>query len=130
MNNLINNLNEIINDDNEEIVSELIDIITSKNINTEKELLDYENYKFTIDGKVLTLIEKIEYCKKNLINSFIDADILDFEEATIYYEYIESLKKETSIDNVIKYIAKLYNITNRPILLVSQTYNLLVNKKI
>ena len=96
MNNLINKLNEIINTDNEEIVSELIDIITSKNINTEKELLDYENYKFTIDGKVLTLIEKIEYCKKNLINSFIDADILDFEEATIYYEYIESLKKEIS----------------------------------
>ena len=57
MNNLINNLNEIINDDNEEIVSELIDIITSKNINTEKELLEYENYKFTIDGKVLTLVE-------------------------------------------------------------------------
>ena len=130
MNNLINNLNEIINDDNEEIVSELIDIITSKNINTEKELLEYENYKFTIDGKVLTLVEKIEYCKKGLINSFIDADALDFEEATTYYEYIESLKKETSIDNVIKCIAKLYIITNRPMLLVSQTYSLLVNKKI
>lgn len=130
MNKLINSLNEITTKENEEIVLELIDIISRNNINTEKELLDYENYKFDIDGKTLTLIEKIEYCKKSLLNSFIDADILDFEESLIYYEYIDALREEKSIDNVIMYIAKLYNITNRPMLLVSQIYNLLINKKI
>lgn len=130
MKELIDNLKNHLTEENMYIVEELINIIIEKSINNTEELLELENYKFTIDDKVLSREERVKYCYNSVINSYYDADALDFEEALDYYKYYDLLKSSTKIEDKIKYIVLLYDMTRRPQLLVYELYNCIMKNQL
>ena len=59
---LVNELLKNINNDNNYLVMDLTDLINACKFNEEEELKKYEDSKFTIDGKVLSDEERVNYC--------------------------------------------------------------------
>ena len=130
MKKLINEIKKHITETNKYLAEDLINEIIKKSINNIEDLITLENNHFKIGYKILTREEKIEYCSNNILNSHYDADILDFEESQTYYKYYDLLKSSSNIEDKIKYIILLYELTNKKQLLVYELYNCIIENKI
>ena len=130
MNELINRIESSIKQETEELAESLIFIIENNSITTEEELLKFENDNFTFKGQVLSREEKIDYCYNNIINSYYDADALDYSDLRIYNKYYDLLKNSKSIEEKIKYIVLLYEMTGRDQLLVYELYKYIINNNL
>ncbi len=127
MDELIKNLTNNSTEENQELIEELIYIIEKKSITSIEELKKLEDENFTIKGQILSIEQKIDYCYNNIINSYYDADALDFEEQIDYNDYYTHLKESQSNEEKIKYITLLYELTGREHLLVYELYKYLTN---
>lgn len=130
MKELIENIKKNLTERNSNIIENLINIIIDNSLNSIESLINLENTIFTIKGKKLSREEKVNYCYNNIINSYYDADSLDFEESLEYYKYYELLKTSINIEDKIKYIILLYDLTGRKQLLVYEIYNCIINNQI
>lgn len=130
MKELIDNIKNNITETNIYIIENLINIIIKNSINSIEDLITLENTNFTINGNILSREEKVKYCYDNIINSYYDADSLDFEESLDYYKYYDLLKNSLKIEEKIMYIILLYDITGREQLLVYELYNCIIKKQI
>lgn len=130
MKELIENLKKHLTKTNSNIIENIINIIINNSINNIESLINLENTNFTIKGKILSREEKVNYCYNNIINSYYDADSLDFEESLEYYKYYELLKTSINIEDKIRYIVLLYDLTGREQLLVYEIYNCIINNQI
>ena len=130
MKKLINEIKKHITESNKYLAEDLINEIIKKSINNIEDLITLENNHFKIGNKILIREEKIEYCSNNIINSYYDADNLDFEESQTYYKYNDLLKSSSNIEDKIKYIILLYELTNKKQLLVYELYNCIIENKI
>lgn len=130
MKELIENIKKHLTESNSNIIENLINIIIDNSLNSIESLINLENTIFTIKGKKLSREEKVNYCYNNIINSYYDADSLDFEESLEYYKYYELLKTSINIEDKIKYIVLLYDLTGRKQLLVYELYNCIINNQI
>ena len=130
MKKLINEIKKHITETNKYLAEDLINEIIKKSINNIEDLITLENNHFKIGNNMLTREEKIEYCSNNILNSHYDADILDFEESQTYYKYYDLLKSSSNIEDKIKYIILLYELTSKKQLLVYELYNYIIEDKI
>ncbi|MGN1370684.1 MAG: hypothetical protein ACI4XM_00175 [Candidatus Coprovivens sp.] len=130
MKKLINEIKKHITENNKYLAEDLINEIIKKSINNIEELITLENNHFKIENKILNREEKIEYCSNNILNSYYDADTLDFEESQTYYKYYDLLKSSSNIEDKIKYIILLYELTNKKQLLIYELYNCIIENKI
>jgi hypothetical protein len=128
MNDLIKNIENNITPENKFLVDYLINTIEKNSLNTIEELINLENSYFTIEGNILSKEEKIKYCYDTIINSFYDADALEFDESLNYYKYYDLLKLSKTIEDKIKYIILLNDITGREQLLIYELYKYITNK--
>lgn len=128
MNELIENIENNITPENKFLVDYLINTIEKNSLNTIEELINLENSYFTIEGNILSKEEKIKYCYDTIINSFYDADALEFDESLNYYKYYDFLKLSKTIEDKIKYIILLNDITGREQLLIYELYKYITNK--
>lgn len=128
MNELIKNIENNITPENKFLVDYLINTIEKNSLNTIEELINLENSYFTIEGNILSKEEKIKYCYDTIINSFYDADALEFDESLNYYKYYDFLKLSKTIEDKIKYIILLNDITGREQLLIYELYKYITNK--
>ena len=92
-----------------------------------KDLKKLEDENFTIKGQILSREDKVNYCYNNIINSYYDADSLEYNELRTYNKYYKTLKNTSSIEEKIKYISLLYTMTGREHLLVYELYKYLTN---
>ena len=83
-----------------------------------------------IDNKVLTRLEKIDYCKNSILSSYYDADALDFDTAQEYYKLCDKLKVSTNDEEQIELIIRLYSLTGRYQLFSYELYKLIIDKKL
>lgn len=127
---LINKLKELTTEDNKYLVEHLIKEIKNNNINTEEDLKSLEDKHFMIDNKVLTRLEKIDYCKNSILSSYYDADALDFATAQEYYKLCDKLKVSTNEEEQIELIIRLYSLTGRYQLFSYELYKLIIDKKL
>lgn len=130
MKELIENIKKHLTKTNSNIIENLINIITDNSLNKIESLIKLENTNFTIKWKILSREEKVNYCYNNIINSYYDADSLNFEESLEYYKYYDLLKTSPNIEDKIKYIILLYDLTGREQLLVYEIYNCIINDQI
>ena len=130
MEELISEIKKHITENNKYLAEDLINEIIKKSINNIEDLIILENNHFKIGNKILNREEKIEYCSNNILNSYYDADNLDFEESQTYYKYNDLLKSSSNIEDKIKYIILLYELTNKKQLLVYELYNCIIENKI
>ena len=128
MNELIKNIENNITPENKFLVDYLINTIEKNSLNTIEELINLENSYFTIEGNILSKEEKIKYCYDTIINSFYDADALEFDKSLNYYKYYDFLKLSKTIEDKIKYIILLNDITGREQLLIYELYKYITNK--
>lgn len=128
MNELIENIENNITPENKFLVDYLINTIEKNSLNTIEDLINLENSYFTIEGNILSKEEKIKYCYDTIINSFYDADALEFDESLNYYKYYDLLKLSKTIEDKIKYIIFLNDITGREQLLIYELYKYITNK--
>lgn len=127
MNELINILTNNSIEETQELIEDLIYIIEKNSITSIEELKKLEDENFTIKGQILSREDKIDYCYNNIINSYYDADSLDYTELRTYNKYYKTLKNTPSIEEKIKYISLLYTMTGREHLLVYELYKYLTN---
>ncbi len=127
MNELIKNLTNNSIEETQELVEDLIYIIEKNSITSIEELKKLEDENFTIKGQILSREDKVNYCYNNIINSYYDADSLEYNELRTYNKYYKTLKNTSSIEEKIKYISLLYTMTGREHLLVYELYKYLTN---
>lgn len=130
MEELISEIKKHITETNKYLAEDLINEIIKKSINNIEDLIILENNHFKIGNKILNREEKIEYCSNNILNSYYDADNLDFEESQTYYKYNDLLKSSSKPEDKIKYIILLYELTSKKQLLVYELYNCIIENKI
>lgn len=130
MKELIDNIKNHLTESNMYIVEDLINIIIKNSLNSIEDLINLENSNFTIQGKILSREDKVKYCYNSIINSYYDADALDFEESLDYYKYYGLLKSSMKIEDKIKYIILLYDMTGREQLLVYELYNCIIKNQL
>lgn len=127
MNELINILTNNSTEETHELIEDLIYIIEKNSITSIEELKKLEDENFTIKGQILSREDKVNYCYNNIINSYYDADSLEYTELRTYNKYYKTLKNTSSIEEKIKYISLLYTMTGREHLLVYELYKYLTN---
>lgn len=125
---LVNELLKNINNDNNYLVMDLTDLIIACKFNEEEELKKYEDSKFTIDGKVLSDEERVNYCISILDPSY-DYENLEYEEIQVYKELKNNIDKSSDLDTKIINIIKIFSLTHRDLYLPYQAYKLIINKK-
>lgn len=125
---LVNELLKNINNDNNYLVMDLTDLINACKFNDEEELKKYEDSKFTIDGKVLSDEERVNYCISILDPSY-DYENLEYEEIQVYKELKNNIDKSSDLDTKIINIIKIFSLTHRDLYLPYQAYKLIINKK-
>ena len=114
---------------NSNIVKELIEIIKSFDIKSEKELKNLEDENFKINGKILNIKERVNYIL-SVTNSSFDYEFLTFDEIQIYKQYKQNNMKSKTKEEKIINIIKLYNLAKRELLFPYFAYNLIIENKL
>ncbi len=128
---LIDNLLLHINDNNALIIKDISDIITNNKINSLEDLESFEDNYNKYNNSVLSLEEKVNKCKDILLESIYDMDYLSFNNIDDYRYNIELLKKkDETLEERVKAVIKLYQITKRDIALPYTAYNLIIEGKL
>lgn len=94
---------------------------------TLKQLKKKEDEYFTYNRKILNDEERIQKCIEILKHSYIDYDILSFGDIQIYKELKLELNENISNKQKIKNLILLFSMTNRDMLFLTETYNLIMN---
>lgn len=118
-----------INNANSKISKQLIETINKNKISTIKELQRIEDKIFTINGKVLTDDERIDYCIKLYEKFPFDYEELTFEECIMERKYYNELNTNISNKQKIINLIKLFSLTGRDIYFLTETYNLIINNE-
>lgn len=126
---MINELNKHITKDNSKLVNYLSSLITYHKINNLRELQDYENKAFTINGKELTKQEKIKYATEIAFRSFYDYDGVEDSSSHLIYKLKLSLDTDISDEEKIYNIIKLFDLTGKKCYFLVDAYNLIVQDK-
>ena len=126
---MINELNKHITKDNSKLVNYLSSLITYHKINNLRELQDYENKAFTINGKELTKQEKIKYATEIAFRSFYDYDGIEDSSSHLIYKLKLSLDTDISDEEKIYNIIKLFDLTGKKCYFLVDAYNLIVQDK-
>ena len=126
---MINELNKHITKDNSKLVNYLSSLITYHKINNLRELQDYENKAFTINGKELTKQEKIKYATEIAFRSFYDYDSVEDSSSHLIYKLKLSLDTDISDEEKIYNIIKLFDLTGKKCYFLVDAYNLIVQDK-
>lgn len=124
---LIQELRSKINIRNSKLVKELIEIIIEEKICTLEQLKEKEDKYFTYNGKVLNEEERIEKCIEILKYSYMDYDMLSFEDIQIYKKLKLEINENISNEKKIKNLILLFSMTNRDMLFLTETYNFILN---
>ena len=112
---LIDNLLKNISEDNSYIIKSISSIIINNNINTLEDLKLFQSKKDVINGKELSINDKINYAK-NIINSFpYDIDRLDYDEVIKYQRYKDIINNSKVEEDIIINLIKIYDLTCREI---------------
>ena len=126
---MINELNKHITKNNSKLVNYLSSLITYHKINNLRELQDYENKAFTINGKELTKQEKIKYATEIAFRSFYDYDSVEDASSHLIYKLKLSLDTDISDEEKIYNIIKLFDLTGKKCYFLVDAYNLIVQDK-
>lgn len=126
---MINELNKHITKDNSKLVNYLSSLITYHKINNLRELQDYENKAFAINGKELTKQEKIKYATEIAFRSFYDYDSIEDSSSHLIYKLKLSLDTDISDEEKIYNIIKLFDLTGKKCYFLVDAYNLIVQDK-
>ena len=126
---MINELNKHITKDNSKLVNYLSSLITYHKINNLRELQDYENKAFAINGKELTKQEKIKYATEIAFRSFYDYDSVEDSSSHLIYKLKLSLDTDISDEEKIYNIIKLFDLTGKKCYFLVDAYNLIVQDK-
>lgn len=124
---LIQEIRSKINARNSKLVKELIEIIIEEKICTLEQLKEKEDKYFTYNGKVLNEEERIEKCIEILKYSYMDYDMLSFEDIQIYKKLKLEINENISNEKKIKNLILLFSMTNRDMLFLTETYNFILN---
>ena len=114
---------------NSNIVKELIEIIKSSNIKSEKELKLLEDDNFKINGKILNIEERVNYILSITKASF-DYELLTYDEIQIYKQYKQNIVNGKTNEEKIINIIKLYNLAKKELLFPYFAYNLIIENKL
>lgn len=125
--NLIEELRKKINNDNYKIVEELGQIIIDLKINSLEDLRKQEDYLFTYNGNVLNNQERINYCLELIKYLNEDYELLSFKDIQKYKQLKLELSNNISIEDKIKNLVILFNMTNRDMLFLTETYHFIIN---
>ena len=125
--NLITELKSKINNKNNELIKELIEFIMEEKICTLKQLKEKEDESFTYEGKILNDEERIQKCIEILKCSYIDYDMLSFEDIQIYKKLKLELNENISNEQKIKNLILLFSMTNRDMLFLMEAYKFIIN---
>ena len=127
---IIDELKNKISNENKRIVLELSNIIIDNKITTLEELKQKEDEIFTYNGKVLNEDERIDFCLEMIKYSSADYELLSFDEIKKYKRLKKELKTSISNKQKIKNLILLFSMTNRDMMFLTETYNLLLNSQI
>lgn len=127
---IIDELKNKISNENKRIVLELSNIIIDNKITTLEELKQKEDEIFTYNGKVLNEDERIDFCLEMIKYSSADYELLSFDEIQEYKRLKKELKTSISNKQKIKNLILLFSMTNRDMMFLTETYNLLLNSQI
>lgn len=127
---LINNLVHNISNENCLIVKQLTDIIAEEKILNEEQLLDYENNLFLINGKSLSIEERIDYCIKIYEGFPFSSRDLNDSESLQTIDLYKQLKKEININEKIKVLIKLFVLIGKNLYFPYLAYNFIINKQL
>ena len=116
-----------INNDNYKIVEELGQIIIDLKINSLEDLRKQEDYLFTYNGNVLNNQERINYCLELIKYLNEDYELLSFKDIQKYKQLKLELSNNISIEDKIKNLVILFNMTNRDMLFLTETYHFIIN---
>ena len=127
---LIDNLLKNISEDNSYIIKSISSIIINNNINTLEDLKLFQSKKDVINGKELSINDKINYAK-NIINSFpYDIDRLDYDDVIKYQRYKDIINNSKVEEDIIINLIKIYDLTCREIYFPYEAYKYIIEKKI
>ena len=114
---------------NSNIIKELIEIIKSSDIKSEKELKNLEDENFNMNGKILNIKERVNYIL-SVTNSSFDYEFLTYDEIQIYKQYKQNIVNGKTNEEKIINIIKLYNLAKRELLFPYFAYNLIIENKL
>lgn len=127
---IIEELKNNITTANKKIVLELSNFIIDNKITSIDELKQKEDELFTYNQKVLNEEERINYCLDMIKYSSDDYDLLTYEEIQEYKKLKQELITTTSNHNKIKNLIILFNMTNRDMMFLTETYSYIVSNKL
>ena len=127
--NLINEIKKHINENNSSIINELVELISIYNLKNLKDLKDLEESFFRTNNHNLNKKEKINYALTIMITAD-DYENLTFEEIQIYKTYKNNILKTNNLEEKIKNIIKLYNLSKRELIFPYEAYNLIIENKL
>ena len=105
----------------------MVETIIELKIHTLDDLKEQENKLFTINGHILNEQERIDYCMQ-IINSFsYDYDLLNFDEIQYYKQLKSKLNSDIPNEEKIKNLIILFNMTERNLLFLTESYDFIVN---
>lgn len=112
--------------DNEPIVEELIECIKAENVTRIEELEDLEDKMFAFDGKVLNIKQRISYCYIEVVNAYYDYDGLSLEEIKTLKGLKDSVNNDKSDEENILNLIKIYSMTNRELMFLTEAYEFIL----
>lgn len=127
---IIEELKNKISNENKKIVLDLSSIIIDNKITTLEELKQQEDKIFTHNGKVLNEEERINYCLELIKYSSADYELLSFVEIQEYKRLKLELKNPIPIQQKIKNIIILFNMTDREVMFLTEAYQLIISNQL
>lgn len=124
---ILDDLKDKISNKNKKIVLELSNVIMDNKITSLEQLKQKEDELFTINNKVLTDQERIDYCLDMIKYSSEDYELLSFEEIQEYKKLKVELKSTISNNQKIKDLIILFSMTDKEMLFLTEAYNLILN---
>ena len=124
---ILDDLKDKISNKNKKIVLELSNVIMDNKITSLEQLKQKEDELFTINHKVLTDQERIDYCLDMIKYSSEDYELLSFEEIQEYKKLKVELKSTISNNQKIKDLIILFSMTDKEMLFLTEAYNLILN---
>ncbi len=124
---ILDDLKDKISNKNKKIVLELSNVIMDNKITSLEQLKQKEDELFTINNKVLTDQERIDYCLDMIKYSSEDYELLSFEEIQEYKKIKVELKSTISNNQKIKDLIILFSMTDKEMLFLTEAYNLILN---
>ena len=124
---ILDDLKDKISNKNKKIVLELSNVIMDNKITSLEQLKQKEDELFTINSKVLTDQERIDYCLDMIKYSSEDYELLSFEEIQEYKKLKVELKSTISNNQKIKDLIILFSMTDKEMLFLTEAYNLILN---